>query len=214
MLEKATAEARRSNGTTATASRRPLTLATAGNKENLHPVTGLPLVTLTCVSKKRKGDALSTKLLVAKEAPPSPKKRKLSIAPSNDSTSAAVPKRMPLARRGSLLKGIRVRRPLELHPVEEEQVEEKDEDGEGEGEEDKDGEEKDSPTRVERASSPTPTRLTLEEIDARCYELTVLPLADISEAFDIGDSSDEESAKSEPASVCSHFLLNPCINAH
>lgn len=161
----------------ANANPRPIAVATAGDKENLHPITGLPSRMLTSLSKKRKTAVLTTKLLVVSEAPCSPKKRRVSTLPKNPSNLSGKSGLSQRPRRANKAATSRsARRVPKLPRVQEEDVEE-----------------------TERASERVIGELSAKAVDARCYELTVVPLADISEAYEV--ISDQESVKDGEAPV-------------
>lgn len=143
---------------------------TAKDKENLHPLTGRRTSTDDTQGKKRKTAVLATKLLVttnktAKE-PHSPKKRKLSV--SNTSKGPVEKKEKKEKEQNDDKKAAVNRRPTKksrarkatgLAKVDEEVEEEKE-------------------------SEPGHRNISQAEVDSRCYELTVMPLADLSKAYE------------------------------
>lgn len=161
----------------ASAATNVLAVVTAGDKENLHPVTGRRPTPEEVLGKKRKTGALATKLLIASgkavpEPQPTSKKRKLSVS-SGLSSNRPAEKKEPrkekraasTARKTKAKTSTRVRKVTELPKVEEEtQVEEV----------------------VAHRGQPEPngTETVQASVDAKCYELTVLPLADVSKAFE------------------------------
>ncbi|KAJ3559391.1 hypothetical protein NM688_g377 [Phlebia brevispora] len=146
--------------------RRLVEISSAADKENLHPVTGLPARILTSSSKKRKTDVLTTKLLAIAETPSSPKKRKVLASSSQHvfATVKSAKQRGTNSRHTKSSKALRLHRRTELPHVDE----------------------------VNEAGEAVRavTRLSPEAVDARCYELTVLPLADISEAYETSSDDD------------------------
>ncbi|KAI6107617.1 hypothetical protein EDD17DRAFT_1869274 [Pisolithus thermaeus] len=160
--------------TDATASLLLSTLA-AVEKENLHPLTGERAGPAACSeSKKRKTAALSTKLVVV----PSSKKKK---EPKTESTkkqrkvlgTSGKSQTFGGKKTGSSKKHPSSRRTSPLPSVREEL---------------------DAP----REAVAFPSLQT--NIDSRCYELTVSPLADVSEAYDPVslDSHTDEEPPTEP----------------
>lgn len=147
---------------------------TAKDKENLHPLTGRRTSTDDSQGKKRKTAVLATKLLVTTNKTPkephSPKKRKLSVSNTskgpvekkekkekeqNDDKKAAVNRRP--------LKKNRARKATGLAKVDEEVEEEKE---------------------SQPAKEKDHRNISQAEVDSRCYELTVMPLADLSKAYE------------------------------
>lgn len=150
-------------------------VVTAGDKENLHPLTGRRPNTEENTGKKRKtANVLATKLLVASGKllvdPALPKKRRLgapaSAAEAGEKTEKEKKRAPP--RKSQSQRPARVRKATEL-PKLEEVVEE--------------GEEK------ECAEEEKIAKITQAAVDARCYELTVLPLADLSKAYEQSHSA-------------------------
>lgn len=141
-----------------------LSTLAAIEKENLHPVTGQRAgPTVGSEAKKRKTGALATKVLVA----PSSKKHK-ELKEEQKKT------RKPLSSTGkpkssdsrkSSKPSRSSRKPSPLPPVAEEQE-----------------------------SQRRPARLSISQvdIDSRCYELTVSPLADVSQAYDATCTGSQE----------------------
>lgn len=150
------------------------TSLTTSEKENLHPVTGLRTTYASeAQTKKRKNSVLATKLFVPPtskkqkesrdpESKPEAKKRKVSSATAK-TKSASSRKDGKVSSRKSASATSSKRRVAEMPKVDEEEeveaVEEQKADVEGE--------------MVNQAS-----------IDAKCYDLTVSPLADVSKAYD------------------------------
>lgn len=134
-----------------------VTIATAGDKENLHPLTGRRPSADDVKGKKRKTTALATKLLVVTDKPASEtKKRKLANA-------ASVSREEKKEKAKKTRRASRLPKLVELPKVTEE-VE-------------------------ENAEEYKKNERTVEEVfqaaaDARCYELTVRPLADVTEAYE------------------------------
>ncbi|KAG1716812.1 hypothetical protein ID866_334 [Astraeus odoratus] len=137
-------------------------------KENLHPVTGERAGPALCSDgKKRKTAALSTKLLVD----PSSKKQKELKSESTKKqrkplSSSGKPKGSD-GRKSSNKKQRSSRRTSPLPPVQEE-----------------------GDTRREPACL-----VSQASIDSRCYELTVSPLADVSEAYETISQSDPDDVR-------------------
>ena len=133
-----------------------VTIATAGDKENLHPLTGRRPNTDAVPGKKRKTTALATKLLVVpSKATAESKKRKLAGAVGEEKEKKEKTKR---TRKAS-----RVVKAPELPKVDEE-AEEK--------------------VAEEQKEEKTLAEIVQASVDARCYDLTVLPLADVTEAYE------------------------------
>jgi len=165
-------------------------VVTAGDKENLHPVTGRRPSTEEVSDKKRKTGALATKLLkissrAAPEPHPSPKKRKLSVSSSTNCLLEKKEKRSAsVTRRHKSKPAMRGRKTIaELPKVEEEVHAEVHEELH---------KPKDSPDKKDgiRASA-----------DSKCYDLTVLPLADVSKAFEQSPPPEEELVDGEESDV-------------
>ncbi|KAF7795664.1 hypothetical protein EIP86_006829 [Pleurotus ostreatoroseus] len=157
------------------ASRRHIEVSSATDKENIHPVTGLPPRMFTSAPKKRKNDVLTTKLMVMKEVPLSPKKRKVSSSSPTASLTRSQKQGRLSTKTSTLRRGIRSRSTTNLLRVDE--------------------------TTEERREIHDGTSLVSDSADARCYELTVIPLADISEAYEA--SSDDDSVRDGTSTVCS-----------
>lgn len=141
-----------------------LSTLAAIEKENLHPVTGQrPGPTVGSEAKKRKTSALATKVLVA----PSSKKHKELKGEQKKTRkplgSVGKPRSSDPKKNSS--KSSRSRKASPLPPVAEEQE-----------------------------SQRRPARLLISQvhIDSRCYELTVSPLADVSEAYDATRTGSQE----------------------
>jgi hypothetical protein len=145
-------------------------LAPTAEKENFDPVTGElsgPSSSQTA-GKKRKTGVLATKALCAlgskvKESKPEPKKRKSSATAPKEKTGAGKKKAVKVqgsSRKGG--KGGRTSpRGSPLPKVDENEEVEKDMASQQEGE-----------------------RLLQTDIDSRCYDLTVSPLADVTVAYE------------------------------
>lgn len=150
--------------TTRTHSR--VTLFSASDKENLHPLTGRRPASENQSGKKRKTNALTTKLLIATgkvlAAPTSPKKRKL-VSPTEGPVDKKEKREKRTINSRRLQRTNRVHKATDL-PKLDEVVEE-------------DGEE-------EMANDRLLVKITQAAVDARCYELTVLPLANLSKAYE------------------------------
>lgn len=140
-------------------------LSAAGNKENLNPLTGRRPTTEDYSGKKRKTNVLTTKLLVATgkalAVPTSPKKRKLT-SPTEGPADKKEKKEKRTVSSGKSQRISRVRKATDL-PRLDEVVEEE----------------------VEGRFVEHPLdKITQAAVDTRCYELTVLPLADLSKAYE------------------------------
>ncbi|KAG9313536.1 hypothetical protein JVU11DRAFT_5863 [Chiua virens] len=142
-----------------------LSTLAAIEKENLHPVTGQrPGPTVGSEAKKRKNSVLATKVLVVSSS----KKHKESKGEpkrARKPLSSTGKSKSSDARKGSS-RSSRSRKPSPLPPVVEEQE-----------------------------SQRQPPRLSISQtaIDSRCYELTVSPLADVSEAYDATRTDSQDS---------------------
>lgn len=164
-----------------------LAVVTAGDKENLHPATGRRPTPEEVSGKKRKTGALATKLLIASgkaipEPHPTPKKRKLSTSSgANRSVEKKEPKRekraTSTARKSKAKAPARVRKATELPKVEEEVQEEE--------------------AALREKPEQTGTEAVQAAVDAKCYDLTVLPLADVSKAFEQSPLPEEELVEEE-----------------
>lgn len=149
-----------------------LSTLAAIEKENLHPLTGERAAQHTTnASKKRKTAALVTKVVVP---PPSSKKhkelksepKKLRKSANGNGNRSDGRKKIPRGSRPA-------RKASPLPRVDEEQE-----------------------LLTAAPSQRDPTRLIVSQakIDSKCYELTVSPLADVSEAYDTAtETSDQES---------------------
>lgn len=72
------------------------------------------------------------------------------------------------------------------------------------------------PVAEEHASQPQPLRLSTSQldVDSRCYELTVSPLADVSEAYDASRAGSHESdVHTERVRIHVIFFLPPGIDS-
>ncbi|TFK38007.1 hypothetical protein BDQ12DRAFT_684505 [Crucibulum laeve] len=142
------------------------TLAVIVDKENLHPVTGERAgPSSSDVGKKRKTNVLATKVHVplgvkklkeSKDAQPETKKRK-ALAPSSSAVKGKAVTKKDVKGSGSARKTTKrsTRRVSPMPKVDEE----------AEGEKERD-------------------RIVQADIDSKCYELTVQPLADVSQAYE------------------------------
>ncbi|KAI0792383.1 hypothetical protein C8Q75DRAFT_731617 [Abortiporus biennis] len=151
------------------ASSSDLNVITADNKENLDPFTGRRPSHGDKFVKKRKTGALATKLLLTKtyqETQPDLKKRRVVDASKTASAKERKEKRVLSNRKEKNGSLSRGRLPSELPIVEE-------------------------VSEVEEVPSAEQAA-----IDSRCYELTVLPLADVSEAY--SPVSEKEAEHSSP----------------
>jgi hypothetical protein len=137
----------------------PSNLSSVAEKENVHPVTG----ELSVQGNKRKTAVLGTKSVIplamkladASESKPEAKRRKSSSStPSKKAKPGARKEKKPLGA-GRKTGQSSSRRPSPLPRVDEM------------GESEREGE-----------------RIKLADIDSKCYELTVKPLADVSQAYD------------------------------
>lgn len=167
-----------------------LSTLAAIEKENLHPLTGERAAqTTTNASKKRKTAVLVTKVVVPpssskkhKELKSEPKKLRKSASGNGNRSDGR--KKIPRGSRPA-------RKASPLPRVDEEQ-------------------ELSTATPNQRV----PTRLIVSQakIDSKCYELTVSPLADVSEAYDTAtETSDQESVfdKVGASLLCSPVLIDP-----
>lgn len=157
-----------------------LSTLAAIEKENLHPLTGERAAqTTTNASKKRKTAVLVTKVVVP---PPSSKKqkelksepKKLRKSASGNGNRSDGRKKIPRGSRPA-------RKASPLPRVDEERE-----------------------LSTATPSQRVPTRLIVSQakIDSKCYELTVSPLADVSEAYDTAtETSDQESVFDKEQSV-------------
>ena len=188
------------NTTSSTRTTAVLAIVTAKDKENLHPITGCRPSTEDAVAKKRKGGGvLATKLLKASgktvcESSPSQRKRKLSVSSdknhhTNEKADAKKKKPTSVATRRPKVKSVnRVRKITELPKVEEEEaiVEE---------------------VHTTESCLVEPNN-TQAAVDSKCYELTVIPLADVSKAFESSSFLKQEPSKHDaepkllPTKVC------------
>ncbi|KAK0482213.1 hypothetical protein IW261DRAFT_1023344 [Armillaria novae-zelandiae] len=141
-------------------------LSADANKENLDPLTGERVnVGSKCTGKKRKSATSSSKALACievikpKEDPEPQLKKRKSSASSVKKVKGRKEGKGPTSTRKA---GKKLRAPSPLPPVEEvaENI-----------------------VPESNDAAPTPP-LTQAEIDAKCYELTVKPLADVSQAFE------------------------------
>ncbi|KAG2124443.1 hypothetical protein DEU56DRAFT_917022 [Suillus clintonianus] len=155
-----------------------LSTLAAIEKENLHPLTGERAAQATAnASKKRKTAVLVTKVV----APPlsSKKQKEVKSEPKKSRKSSSGKKS---DGRKKIPRGSRPQRNASPLPrVDEEQ-------------------ELSTATPMKR----DPTRLIISQanIDSKCYELTVSPLADVSEAYDTAtETSDQESVFDKEQSV-------------
>ncbi|KAF8137360.1 hypothetical protein EV363DRAFT_1317759 [Boletus edulis] len=160
-----------------------LSTLAAIEKENLHPLTGQRAgPTVGSETKKRKTAALATKVLVV---PASKKHKELKAEPKKTRkplSSTAKPRSSDAKKSSS--KSSRSRRPSPLPPVAEEH---------------------------ELQRQPLRLAISQIDIDSRCYELTVSPLADVSEAYDASQESDVHAQKEESAEPAIHDYVSPSI---
>ncbi|TCD66574.1 hypothetical protein EIP91_001242 [Steccherinum ochraceum] len=163
--------------TTLAASASRIVVATASDKENVDPLTGQHPSIEDQLAKKRKTNVLVAKLVVtskAKAPQPDQKKRKVLTANTTSNTRSRGEKKERKAlgsKKSRNTSASRVRGVKELPKVEEEE----------------DVVEVAAPQVVE-VSKP----ISQACADSRCYELTVLPLADVSEAYSPSSSIEEE----------------------
>jgi hypothetical protein len=160
-------------------------LAPTAEKENFDPVTGQLSgpSSSQAAGKKRKTGVLVTKSHLplggkAKESKPEPKKRKSASAPPSKGKGPAV-KKSSKAQSSTRKSGksSRSRKASPLPKVDEDEELEKDKASQKEGE-----------------------RLMQTDIDSKCYDLTVLPLADVTVAYE--NPSSDETRKARSAKVC------------
>ncbi|KAG1776373.1 hypothetical protein EV702DRAFT_971521 [Suillus placidus] len=161
-----------------------LSTLAAIEKENLHPLTGERAAqTTTNVSKKRKTAVLVTKVVAP---PPSSKKQKELKSEPKKPRKSASGKGSRSDERKKIPKGSRpARKASPLPRVDEEQE-----------------------LSTATPSQRDPTRLIISQakIDSKCYELTVSPLADVSEAYDTAtEISDQESEQSVEPQLRDYF---------
>lgn len=144
-----------------------IVVATAGDKENVDPFTGqLPSIEEQ-LAKKRKTNVLVAKIVVTTKAPqPDLKKRKvLSTSSSNTRSRGEMKEKKVLGSKKSRNGSqSRVCGVQELPRVEEE----------------------------EDVVVPAVKSVSQAHADARCYELTVMPLADVSAAYSPRSTIEEE----------------------
>ncbi|KAK0489630.1 hypothetical protein EDD18DRAFT_589846 [Armillaria luteobubalina] len=141
-------------------------LSTEANKENLDPLTGERVNTGSKSSGKKRKSATSFSKALAyievvkpKEDPEPQLKKRKSSASSVKKVKGRREGKGPTSTRKA---GKKLRAPSPLPPVEEEVAE----------------------NIVPEGNDAAQTPLTQAEIDAKCYELTVKPLADVSQAFE------------------------------
>ncbi|PBK59791.1 hypothetical protein ARMSODRAFT_991054 [Armillaria solidipes] len=149
-------------------------LSAEADKENLDPLTGERVnAGSNCTGKKRKSTTSSSKALACievkkpKEDPEPQLKKRKSSASSVKKVKGRREGKGPTSTRKT---GKKLRAASPLPPVEEEVAENIVSEG--------------------NDAAPTPP-LTQAEIDAKCYELTVKPLADVSQAFEQAPSVEE-----------------------
>ncbi|THH32063.1 hypothetical protein EUX98_g2103 [Antrodiella citrinella] len=144
-----------------------IVVATAGDKENVDPFTGqLPTIEEQ-LAKKRKTNVLIAKIVVTTKAPqPDQKKRKVLSASSSNTRSRGEKKERKALGSKKSRNGSqsRVCGVQELPKVEEE----------------------------EDVEVPAVKSVSQAHADARCYELTVMPLADVSAAYSPSSTIEEE----------------------
>lgn len=138
-----------------------------GDKENLHPLTGRRPSTGDKQGKKMKTNVLATKLLAATgktlPEPLSPKKRKLASPVEGPAVKKDKRDKQVVSSKSKGKQTRCARKATELPRLEDVAEEE------GELE---------CPERLSLV------KITQAAVDARCYELTVLPLADLSQAYE------------------------------
>jgi len=152
----------------------------ATEKENLHPLTGGRLRSSSTVGLKRKSSVLATKLHIPPDTKGSKKAPPLVPSKKRKVTSSSDGEIEQSRSKARRLKPVaRGRRSPELTSI----AEEKDE-------------------RLAR-------RLSQSDVDSRCYDLTVSPLANVSDAFaQISSSSPKDSKMAATAKrVCWIFLI-------
>jgi len=159
-----------------------LSTLAAIEKENLHPVTGerAALVPSNAL-KKRKTAVLVTKVLAP--LPSSKKQKDVKSDPKKSRKSSTSSGKKTEGRKKNARESRSTRKASPLPRVDEEQ-------------------EVLNATPVQRRS----TGLTISQsnIDSRCYELTVSPLADVSEAYDTAtETSDQESVIDKACEILS-----------
>lgn len=153
-------------------------------KENLHPLTGERTGPASCSeSKKRKTAVLSTKLLVDLSKKQKEHKSE-STKKQRKQPSLSGKSKSSDARKSSQSK--RRRSPRKASPLPSVQEE----------------------PDVRR--EPSRLDITQATINSRCYELTVSPLADVSEAYETVSQSEQDSPSDD---VCTHLIaLSPWLN--
>ncbi|KAK7676167.1 hypothetical protein QCA50_020878 [Cerrena zonata] len=197
-----------------------ITIVTAGDKENVDPITGRRPCLEDTFAKKRKptpGNVLATKILISKskvlkDTVPELKKRKVLASSSSSGlsssslsnsrgkskssssvTGSGSGEKKERKRRSAKVKTSVQKAPLDLSRVIEEDEDQVDE---------KEvivllAQESASSSSVSHRNVDTEPRKAEEErvaqaqADSRCYELTVLPLADVSTAYCQSHSSDD-----------------------
>lgn len=162
-----------------------LSTLAAIEKENLHPLTGQRAgPTIASETKKRKTGALATKVLVV-----SKKHKELKGEPKKTRkplSSTGKPRSSDAKKNGS--KSSRSsRKPSPLPPVAEEH---------------------------ELQRQPPRLSISQTDIDSRCYELTVSPLADVSEAYEATRTDSQEPDVHTQRVRTSTPLLSQALTAH
>lgn len=201
--------------------------ATASEKENLHPITSARLG-LEGISKGKGKDgkgksALATKLFLPKaerieKDKPEMKKRRLaststsstlpntSTIKSSKFTAASVRVKSGIPRRKDPRAGLTTK-VAEMPKVEEEAevMEVKEKETVKETKMIKETEKAKAKRTVDEKETKALSAQTQAEIDAKCYDLTVSPLADVSKAYEQVIASDIPVSKKPPPQV---FLLH------
>jgi len=157
-----------------------LSTLAAIEKENLHPVTGERTGPASSEGKKRKTAVLSTKLVV--DLSQKPKEKYESTKKRKQPSSSGKPKSSD-ARKSSQSK--RRRSPPKASPL--------------------------PPVQEEPDVRREPSRLdTQATINSKCYDLTVSPLADVSEAYETVSQSEQDPPSDD---VCTHLIpSSPLLN--
>ncbi|KAI0078364.1 hypothetical protein K474DRAFT_941696 [Panus rudis PR-1116 ss-1] len=155
-----------------------ITIPSANDKENVDPLTGLRPSIEAKLAKKRKTGVLATKIIIrpSKESQPETKKRRTHdprrrARELSQGTAQGRPsgERKPRkANRDKVAGPSRIRAVPELPPLEEEDF---------------------AQTSADLAEQE---RVAQAIIDSRCYDLTVLPLADVSEAYSQTPATNDE----------------------
>lgn len=201
----------------------PQPFATACEKENLHPITSVRLGLDAASRLKQKGSsksgkdadgkcmgkALATKLWMPKAGKvekDSPEMKKRRIAPSTSTRSTAkslstTPKSMITKGKSAPVKKPAPKVGLSEKVVEMAKVEEREVNDTKEGMANSDEKLKADADEKEGTDLEALNIQAQAEIDSKCYDLTVSPLADVSRAFEQVVAGDVPNAKKSSAQV-------------